>query len=333
MTDDRQRRNRNTFSRNLLHKIKIGAVYSFRVPFDVLGNRPDTSDSELQLWSVGRERIWLGSNGPLEAARRVYLRGSGFASADAAEERASHLLAVLRLAFLRTGIRADFLHRRSFGQFSPEALAIMREHLPADVMVVNETAGILVHQTDQEVVAPSMSATGRALTPPDQLLTHFATAMVETVPNDRAILAFDIFCGASSMPTRESTVVVLVSAIEALVVRGSVDPEEIHLIEALVGYVQRSRLDPDKQRALASRVESLKEESVRRAALRLVRRLDDRTYGDMTPKRFFDRIYAIRSALAHGDYTPTISDVDLVLSNLRTFVRDLIELAFIEGVE
>lgn len=304
-------------------------MYSFRVPVSLRGGRPDTDDDTLTLLSSGEERIWIQATGPLKTATRATFRGSGYATHDAAAARGTELCSTLRLAALRTGLSIDFMERQSFSVLSDYGLATTNDATPANVRVINERAGVHVHLSEEELVTLTFTAEGHALNRPDHLMSGFADAMDEAVPSTCVHLAFDLFSQAIHAQGADSLLLTLVSAVEALVTPAKVEASERRLIALLAQQVAESDVveDPARRAALANRVRALQNETVRAGAMRLVRRLEPREYGGLTPTKFFDRVYELRSRLSHGD-GPSWRDVGDVGSELKRFTRDLIDLEF-----
>jgi hypothetical protein len=69
----------------------------------------------------------------------------------------------------------------------------------------------------------------------------------------------------------------------------------------------------------------LQNESIGQAGSPAVRqRLDERKYGNLTPTKFFDHCYRLRSRLVHGSDPPAENDIADVLGDPEFFVSDLL---------
>ncbi|PKQ33916.1 MAG: hypothetical protein CVT61_13875 [Actinobacteria bacterium HGW-Actinobacteria-11] len=304
-------------------------MYSFRVPISLTGGRPDTDDDELVLFDSETERIWFQAPGPLKDASRITFRGSGYATPDAAERRGTHLCFALRLAALRAGVGLDFMERQSFLSLSSHALEAANAAAPENVRAINEHAGVHVHRTDEQLVTFEAHGVGHISTPRASVVSHFEDALREAVPTERARLAFDLYSQSSHARGTDARFLTLVSAVEALVAPGEVPAEEQELLAELARQIENSSVIEDlgRRAAMANRVRGLRRETVRSAGLRLVQQLEPRRYAGMTPVKFFDRVYELRSRLSHGD-APPWRDVGDVASDLWLFVRDLIDSEF-----
>ncbi|KNY04747.1 hypothetical protein [Microbacterium sp. GCS4] len=236
---------------------------------------------------------------------------------------------MLRLASLRAGLSVDFMERQSFSALSEHALVAVNDTVPQNVRVINERAGVQVHLSGEELVTFTISAEMDVLSPPTNIVDRFADALRDAVPSHHAHLAFDLLNQTSRAQGSDSLLLTLVSAIEALVVPTKVSDSERELIALLTQQVEKSEVvrDPERRAALASRVRGLRNDSIRAGAKRLIQRLEPREYGGTTATKFFDRVYDLRSRLSHGD-GPSWRDVEDIVSELRRFTLDLIELDF-----
>lgn len=302
-------------------------MYSFRVPLHVGNSNPDTAESRLSLSESNSESIWLQSNGPLADAERAAFCGSGYPTAEIAEQRANELLPALRLTSLRTGIYFDFLSREASAGMSETALRDLNEALPTGVRAARFRPGVTVHLTSEDIVVPRLSATVRAHTPAQTVGATFQRAMRSATASPHGSLAFDLYVASWRMPTDDARLLMLTSAAEAMVVRKKVSSEERIALRRLAAVVRADQtLSPISKKSLENRIGSLHKESISSASARLADRLNPRTFLDRTARDFFSYAYDIRSRLVHGDVPPSSSEVALVLGALGEFVRELIEL-------
>lgn len=279
-------------------------MYSFHVPFEVINGAPDTEEGTLELAVFGDTRVWLQAVASLRESQRLSLRASGFSSEHAARQQAERLVAALRLAFLRSGLLADFLNRTPLGSLSPEGLHASGGHLPPDRHVVNEAPGVVIYPTGHQILAFRGTADATVHSPPARIVEQFQIALGEAISTPRAIIAFDLYNGHTRMPTPDASLLTLVSAAEALVIPETVSAAHVEVIDRLIAEVSQSDLPPGERAAFSDRVRALKTESIRRAARRLARTLQPRTYAGESPDTFFDRVYEVRSRLVHGDTPP-----------------------------
>ncbi|MEV4735163.1 MULTISPECIES: hypothetical protein [unclassified Microbacterium] len=303
------------------------SMYSFRVPLHVGNSNPDTVESRLSLSESNSESIWLQSNGPLADAERVAFCGSGYPTAEIAEQRANGLLPALRLTSLRTGIYFDFLSREVSGGMSETALRDLNEALPTGVRAARFRPGVMVHLTSEDIVVPRLSATVRAHTPAQAVGATFQRAMRCATASLHGSLAFDLYVASWRMPTDDARLLMLTSTTEAMVVPEKVSGEERIALRRLAAVVRADQtLSPASKKSLESRIGSLNQESIGSASARLADRLNPRTFLDRTARDFFSYAYDVRSRLVHGDVPPSSSEVALALGALGEFAQELIGL-------
>lgn len=302
-------------------------MFSFRVPLRVSNNNPDTAESRLALSESNSEAIWLQANGPLAEAERVTFCGSGYPSAEVAEQRAAELLPALRLTSLRTGIYFDFLSRETSSGMSETALRDLNDVLPTGVRAVRFHPGVTVHLTSEEIIEPRLSGVVRAHTPAQAVGEQFQHAVRAAADSPHASLAFDLYVASWRMPTDDARLLMLTSAAEAMVIVERVPGEQRLVLRRLAAAVKADEtLSATSKKSLESRIGSLHKESISSASARLAERLNPRTFLNRTAREFFAYAYDVRSRLVHGDVPPSTSEVALVLSALGDFVRELLEL-------
>lgn len=305
-------------------------MYSFRVPLILGGTRPDTTEPTLTLLENDGERVWLDASGPLDAATRATFHGSGYATEAQAEQRGIALTSALRLTALHSGITLDFFDRRSPGGLTDTALDEINASTSEGLQAIRDRAGVRVHRTDEELVAFTLSGDLVAHTPTASVVSQFTDALKQAIPSPRAHLAFDLFCQSHHAHSADARLLALVSAVEALVQPQPIPEDERDLLHTIARDVEASPTlaDEERRHALANRIRSLTDESVRSGVQRVLSRLEPRRYDGKRPMKFFGGVYELRSRLAHGDDT-SWHEVSSVSAELWTLARDLIELEFI----
>jgi hypothetical protein len=95
-------------------------------------------------------------------------------------------------------------------------------------------------------------------------------------------------------------------------------------VEHLIALTQAADL-PDSERAsLLGSLQWLRLQSIRHAGKALAATLGDRIHMDMTPSKFFDHCYELRSRLVHGETPlPERQEVDVSAAQLERFVAHL----------
>lgn len=125
------------------------------------------------------------------------------------------------------------------------------------------------------------------------------------------------------MPSSDSRLLTLVSAVEALVERGPLEADEQEVVDQFVAAIGASDLSAGARDSLSARARDLGNEPIARAGRRLVSRLDPELYGGIRPERFFTECYELRSRLTHGSTPPSLDDIVNAAPELERMVRVL----------
>ncbi len=147
-------------------------------------------------------------------------------------------------------------------------------------------------------------------------------------PDERTLLAFEMFTAAESMPPgdADSRFLMLMIAIEALIEPGHRPQAQVDAIDTLKQQLASiDGLTPADADALRSALGQLKDESIGSAGRRLASSLGGRTYLEMSADKFFTACYTARSNLVHGNVErPDANYIRSLIGPLLHFVRDLI---------
>lgn len=148
-------------------------------------------------------------------------------------------------------------------------------------------------------------------------------------PSEQLKLAYQLVQSHLRDPSSEAGFLELVTALEALAPDERKSPDVIERIEKLgqvvVSWRTEGQIPADTAEVLGNILREGKKQSIRQSIVKLVNRLDG-TYDGLSPKKFADNVYQIRSKLVHGaagDNRPTREDMNP--SELRRLVLDLLD--------
>jgi hypothetical protein len=111
-------------------------------------------------------------------------------------------------------------------------------------------------------------------------------------------------------------------ALESLIVREERQDSSTLFIESLIEIAANQELDD--RASIIGGLKELRYESIGRSGRKLVARLGDRQYNDLSSIKFFNYCYGLRSDLVHGnDPRPSRSEVDLAAAGLEVLLSDL----------
>jgi hypothetical protein len=105
-----------------------------------------------------------------------------------------------------------------------------------------------------------------------------------------------------------------------------------HVAE-LMQATKEANLPSDEARSLLGSLSWLEKKSISQAGRRLASRLEPRTYMELTPVKFFNKCYSLRSALAHGHVPrPDLVDVGVIAASLELMMAHLLSGHLLDAV-
>jgi len=261
-------------------------------------------------------------------SKHISLVARPFQSDNEAERAAERWIGVLKTAFTRVNIGADF------GDRAPKSVATVAglEMLEAQSgrRVLNDTHGVSIYECEPqplfargEVSAVVGKELNRVLSAIDLAIDHGA----KMTANER--LSYDLFAASSNERSADARFVMLMMAVETLI-----DPKprasavRAH-VDALIEATEQADISKAESQSIAGTLRWARKESVGQAGRKLAARLGTRTYmnGVEPPTRFFTRCYELRSALVHGRYPrPSREEISDRAASLERFVADLLSL-------
>lgn len=231
---------------------------------------------------------------------------------------------MLSLARIRIGVDFGFRHLRSI--ITTEGLRML-EHQTGQRMFA-EINGVNIYETNPQPRFASSKASAIRIVPKEKLERVFAYALGRSFAlSDRERLALELFNSSFFQKTVDTRFLLLVMAIESLLEPSKRSNTAINHVDSLIASTMKCNTLIESERASMLRVlEWLKRESIGQAGRKLAAsRLGNRTYGNMTPERFFTHCYTLRSKMVHGEMLfPAIKEINSISGTLEVFVSDLL---------
>jgi hypothetical protein len=305
--------------------------FSFRCRFNVSRRSNISSDvREVELPGNGegpRISLLSGENDtPLSKAEFLVLKGSGYKTAEDAEAAGLHYQDVLMLTLARLRIGSDFGNRKGKGGFFQSFLE--NHEARTGERLLNNVHGLMVYSTNPPPEFAFLPVGFKLGCTEERLKTLFK--FVEHNPpdfKDRDRIALELFNASFFTTSADTRLITLVVAIECLIEPEFRNPVARRHVENLIEMTRRnSELDSADRASYLTTLGFLQRESIRQAGKRLVtERLSERMYQDMSPAKFFSKVYDLRSDLVHGNMPyPDWEEVSNWSANLEVFVADLI---------
>jgi hypothetical protein len=310
---------------------------SFRNLFRISGNKLGIpSPTRLLEPTDPGESIFLasptGSN--IQEDHDVVLAGSAYSSFDAALHAGRRWRQITQATFAREGISCEFGDDDD-ANLSPSRVTAPRttglwDLQPTDT-IYEDRIGLLVfeaHPVPKFVFiyggTPIVSKS-----PPGPDLLSAARERDSGDWSDELRLAYKLVHSALADTNSETSFILMVTAVEALIPYREKESELTEMLEALRPIAEgMESFGEDTRKVVDGLLQSAQYQSVRKYGLTLAGRLTGQ-YGGTTAKKYFDEVYGTRSALAHGNLRdiPHLSEDALTArsSELRRFVLDILE--------
>jgi hypothetical protein len=264
---------------------------------------------------------------PINQAALLILKSSGFSSKESAEKAGLKYQDILMLALTRLRIGSDFGTRK--GNNSGFVKGVL-DSFETDTgqRVINDKLGLLVYETSPPPLFAAWPIQLKLGCNPERFEKIFK--FIEDLSpefNDRERISMDLFNASFFVESSDARLICLVMAVEALIEPNErIEVARKHVEDLINTTRSNSGLDEKDRSAFESSLRGLIKESIGQAGKRLaLERLGAREYMNMTPDKFFSKVYSIRSALVHGKSPyPNFKEVGLYAANLEVFVADLI---------
>jgi hypothetical protein len=276
-------------------------TYGFRLRFYIHGPTLNTEEKSVEIALPDGNVVTLSSartpDSPLSDARELQLRGTGLTSSDEATRCGERLRGAIRKSSATLHMGFDLGRDTATSGLGK----LVKDHVlaTAGVRVLDNVHGLVVYEEDLPVSIPVFSGQGRVLRSPTAILDEW-TRQYELDPQltAREVLAFELYSAAQREPFPRARFLTLVSVVEVLAAPRERAAEVVALVESFGKQTASApQLKDADRRALIDSLSFLKKQSIRSACRGYV----EGALG-ADEWRDFDRLYGIRSALAHdGD--------------------------------
>ena len=260
------------------------------------------------------------------------VRGTGYPSADQAQQQGEAWWDYVMVGFARQRIGADFGVRAPLqGGMTEAGFGIMRAAMEAErhgpVQFFNERSGVQVYATEPPAYfwhGHARGVVGRAGEGVLDAIQAAHAADARMSASDR--LAYGLYAASFSDLPVDARFLMLSMALETMITQEPRSSAAKAVLDELIDITRVSELDDHERRSIVGGLKEMhRRESVNQAGKRLAETLGENTYGGRTPSRFFSFIYQLRSDLVHGAYPrPDDQLIGIEASRLQQFVSDLL---------
>ena len=261
----------------------------------------------------------------LAEARRVALRGEGYATEAAAVSAGQEWRARLMKAFLPLPVGADFGDRAPHGSFTEHGLAA---YAPGQ-RALNDVHGLMVFECEPAPVFISMDIPAWTISSPhERLVAAMAYAIDTGGLSEARQVSYDLWAASFGQESAEARFALLMIALEAMIDPDPRSEQCRQHVDFLIRATKNSGLPTSEVASMVGVLNWLRNESIGQAGKNLARTLEPRQYNGMAPAAFFNKCYAVRSRLVHGLLPlPTLEEIGRWASPLQEFVADLLSSA------
>jgi hypothetical protein len=304
--------------------------YSFRIRFRVSPqSNIITNEQSVEFSSNGHSFTLLSgeADNPINQAGLLILKSSGFSSKESAEKTGLRYQDILMLTLTRLRIGSDFGTRK--GNKSGFVKSFL-DSVEKDTgrRIINDNLGLTVYETFPTPLFVAWPVTFTLGHKPERFEMIFK--FIENLSlefSERERISVELFNASFFVESTDARLICLVMAVEALIEPNErIEVARKHVEELISATKTNSGLDTKDRAAFESSLKGLLRESIGQAGKRLAcERLEGREYMNMTPDKFFSKVYSMRSDLVHGNLPyPNFEEVGKYAANLEVFVADLI---------
>ena len=269
---------------------------------------------------------------PLTDSRHIAVVGVGYDDETQARADGERWRAQVMVAFARLGIGADFGERSPSGGFS-DAYIKQYEATKPGVRLYNEAPGeVLVVPSEPQPVFGQMRVDAVVGKQGEEVVAAVqAAATKQATLSAKEQVAYNLYSGSFFMPDADARLMMLAMALETMIEQEQRPAAALTQLDMMVDGLRESNLDGAEKDSLIQSLTQLRKESIGRAGRRQADALGDRVYHDMRPRAFFNYVYKLRSALAHGHHPrPARDEVSVTAAHLEKFVGDLLGIALLD---
>jgi hypothetical protein len=312
-------------------------AYCFRIRFR-LGEQLRIGSPETTLLFTprreGEEVVLQGADvkNPINENGELLVYGKPYAAEAEATQAGTEWVGIIKTAFARVNVGADFGERSPKGFFTKHGLEWLEDQ-SGGRRIVNDVHGLQVYEEPRPYFArmdvrPVKSVQG------ERLIKAVAVAVeLGAIMPERDQLAYDLYSAATAESSADARFALLMMAIETMLDLEPRSDEGRAHVDRLIAETEASGLPENEIRSMVGNLRWLYDESINQAGRKLASRLGDREYMGEPAKKFFTNSYTLRSRLFHGEYPrPDRAEVDERAGSLELFVRDLLSLDLLDRV-
>jgi hypothetical protein len=262
---------------------------------------------------------------PIKEARKLVLRGDGYASKEEALNAGLHCKDALSLTFARLRIGADFGDRAPKSGFYRSGLEWLREKTGSQFL--NDVHGLMTFENEPPKLFASIDVNAVVGRNGERFMKAIEVAIKHTQnSSEKERFAFEFFATSHFQNSIDARFLMLMIATEILLEPDSRSSEcQEHIKDLIKRTKESSALSTRDKESLIGSLKSLRKESIGQAGRKLAKKLGDRKYVGEKPSEFFTKCYALRSRLVHGNEPyPTRDEIANMCTSLEEFVGDLL---------
>lgn len=299
-------------------------TWCFRIRVNLDARSPIPKEEEMVV--VVDDGSQTVSIGPRGSDRQVLvLRGSGYFTFEEARRQGERWSDALLVAFIDTGIGADFGSRTASGSFSPQFLEQISAK--AGVQAINDEVGLKVFPCEPPAQFLAIRAQASVVLGANRLadsLRKAATQGAAAAP-DQAQVAYDIWSASMSVTGHSARLLVLMTGVETLMTQEARRAEVVAHVDGLMGETKDCDLTREEVDSLIGGLSRMKWDSIKSAGRRLADELEPKRYRGLSPGKFFSECYDMRSRVTHGRVPlPDRAEISAHATALEKLLRDLL---------
>lgn len=284
-------------------------MYSFRFKFQLDSGLYLVSDEhEVLLTDSPSEKVVFRAEltgQAIEESRVLVVRGDRYVDESSAWTAYWRWSAAVKLSFAKHGIGADF-GAQPYGQVDERGNVIEDVEWGTGGRVIADDHIPMVFRTEPMASFSSVSAVNamKGVYAEEVLKAMREEAATERAPLPRNVhLALDLFGRAQGLGMPEAKLVMLVTAVEAVIESAPRADEVVAVVKAANAAIRKSDLPADMKSKLGSEVGRAKNKSITESGKELFESKSVWSPEGESAGDFWVRCYKLRSAIVHGTET------------------------------
>lgn len=312
--------------------------YSFRIRFVMPpSERLEIDEDDIDLSEFYPHALHLVSGNPgkgIREASDLVLRASGFPTEPEARDAGEQCRDFFTVVLAQLSIGVDFGDRAPRSRFVRRGLELLEQQVGERVL--NNQQGVMTFPSDPP---PRFARLGsprviRGRTKAKFLESLYRGPQEGVRLTNRERLAYDLFSASYFQQSQDVRLILLVTALEGLAPSSPRAGAARRHVEYLIELTEASADLPQSERnSILGSLGWLNNESIGQSVRRLLRdRLPDHQYMEMSPERFFDHCYTLRSRLVHASQPfPPREKVASGAANLEAMVGDVLSQPYLQA--